>query len=68
MKQLMTLVVRGKTTEYEFTVEGYSEHLEEWRAEGLDINPLVNVIPQLAVELGLLGVWCFFQDLSGKYR
>ena len=68
MKQLMSLVVRGKTTEYDFTVEGYSEHLEEYWDEGLDINPIVNVIPQWIVDIGLSDVWCFFQDLSGKYR
>ena len=63
MKQLMLLEVRGKNKTWDFTVEGDARYLEEWRNDGLDINPLVNVIPQWVVDIGLLRPWCFFQDL-----
>ena len=63
MKQLMLLEVRGKNKLWDFTVEGDSKYLKEWRDDGLDINPLVNVIPQWVVDIGFLHVWCFFQDL-----
>jgi len=63
MKQLMLLEVRGKNKTWDFTVEGDTRYLEEWRNDGLDINPLVNVIPQWVVDIGFLRAWCFFQDL-----
>jgi len=63
MKQLMLLEVRGRTKPWDFIVEGDSDYLEEWREDGLDINPLVNVIPEWVVDIGLLRPWCFFQDL-----
>ena len=63
MKQLMLLEIRGKNKLWNFTIEGDSQYLEEWRADGLDINPLVNVIPQWVVDIGFLRPWCFFQDL-----
>ena len=63
MKQLMLLEIRGKNKTWNFTVEGDTQYLEEWREDGLDINPLVNIIPQWAVNIGLLRPWCFIQDL-----
>jgi len=59
----MLLEVHGKNKTWDFTVEGDSKYLEEWRDDELDINPLVNVIPQLVVDIGGLRPWCFFQDL-----
>ena len=62
-KQLMILQVHGKNKLYNFTVMGNNKLLEEQRDDGLDINPLVNVIPEWIVNIGLLHPWCFFQDL-----
>ena len=62
-KQLMILQIRGKNKLYNFTVRGNNELLEEQRDDGLDINPLVNIVPEWIVNIGLLHPWCFFQDL-----
>ena len=58
--------VKGTTKNYSFDFDGDPQYLPEWRAQGLDINPVLNIIPRWAVDIGLLRIWCFFQDVFRK--
>jgi hypothetical protein len=63
MQRLMSITIRGKHHEWSFEFDGDTKHLDEWRADGLDICTVENIIPEWVVNLGLLRPWCFFQDL-----
>lgn len=63
--KMMWIDVRGKDKLWVFEFMGDPKHLEEWRADGLEVWPLCNTYPKLIVDLGLRPVWAFFQDLLG---
>ena len=63
MKKLLSVTVRGRDKEYCFTFYGDPRHLESWRADGLEVYEVCNVIPVWIKELGLAKPWCFLQDI-----
>lgn len=59
-----TLTVKTESgKEFSFTTLVDPKYVEEWRAEGIEINELLNVIPEWVVDLGLMRPYIFFQDL-----
>lgn len=58
-----SLTVHGEHRTWAFDVEAIPEHVEEWRADGLVVDEVMNVIPQWVVEAGLTRVWVFVEDL-----
>jgi hypothetical protein len=46
-----------------FHFYGDPKHIEEWRADGLEVYVVENTIPVWAVECGLTRIWCAVQDL-----
>jgi hypothetical protein len=59
----MSITVRGKQHEWCFGIETNPKYLAEWRADGLDIDPVLVSIPTWIVNLGLMGLWCWlFED------
>ena len=63
MKQQFSITVRGKRATYAFTFTGDPAHLEGWRADGLEVDQIVNTVPLWAQRLGLTRPWCFVQDV-----
>lgn len=61
-KQLMSIEVRGREKQWGFLFEGDPAHLAEWRADGLEVDEVCNVIPVWAQRMGLTRVWCRVQD------
>lgn len=58
----LVIHVRGRTTEYQFPVWADDKYLDEWRGDGLNIDYLLNTVPQWAQQLGLTKIWCRLQD------
>jgi len=68
MKKLYSLELRGKRHEWSIEVLADPKHVEDWRADGLDVSEIENTIPQWYVDMGLpVSVWCFFQDVFMKH-
>lgn len=63
MNEPMSIEVRGKRKRWVFHFKGDPRHLADWRADGLQVSPVANVIPEWIVDLGLLHPWCWLQDL-----
>lgn len=63
MKKLLSLEVRGAEKDWSFEFYGDPKYLEDWREDGLEINEVMNTIPEWVADLGLTKIWCFFQDL-----
>ena len=63
MKQLYMVIVRGR--QHEWGVPTYMDPrtVAGWRADGLDVHVVENVVPVWVVDLGLTRPWCFLQDL-----
>lgn len=55
--------VRGREHSWSFHVSAKPEHVEDWRADGLEVDEILHSIPEWVVNLGLLRPWCFFEDL-----
>lgn len=62
-KKLIGLEVRGDTKSWGFHFYGDPKHIPEWRADGLEVSEIENLIPAWVVDLGLARAWCFVQDL-----
>ncbi len=63
MKRLMEVEVQGKRCKWGFVFEGDTKHLADWRADGLVVDEVLNIIPDWVVNLGMVRPWCFAQDL-----
>ena len=63
MNKVMMITVRGKRHEWCFEFDGDPKYLDEWREDGLEIDEVLNSVPAWAVDMGLLNVWCFVQDI-----
>lgn len=63
MNTKLSITIQGKNKKWSFTFEGDPRHLDEWREDGLDVEEVLNTIPEWAVNWGLCRVWCFFQDI-----
>lgn len=61
MKQRYSLVVRGNEHAWTFDVDALHSHVEDWRADGLEVNEIVNTIPEW-LPAALIRSWCFLQD------
>lgn len=57
------LVVNGKQSQWLFNVELNPRHIEDLRADGLEVNECFNSIPYWVVEHRLTRPWVFVQDL-----
>lgn len=62
-KKLLSISIKGKTKNWSFNFYGDSKYLDEWREDGLEIDEVVNTIPEWIVMLGLTKGWIFFQDI-----
>jgi hypothetical protein len=62
-KKLHALTVRGRTGIWKFPVYLDAQYLEEWRADGLEIDEISNTVPAWIAGLGLTRAWCFIQDV-----
>ena len=62
-KKLLSVTVHGNERQWGFSFYGDPKYLPEWRADGLEIDQIENVIPEWVVDMGLLRPWCFVQDV-----
>lgn len=63
MKRRMFIEVRGKTGEWSFDFYGDPKHLDEWRADGLEVYEHGYTIPFVIQQLGLTRLWCVACDV-----
>ena len=62
-KKLYSITVTGDTKTYSFDTYVDPRYIDEYRAEGIDIDEIVNTIPQWVVDIGMLKPWVFMQDI-----
>lgn len=58
-KKRMSVIVNG----YSFNFYGDPQYLQTWRGAGIEVSEIVNVIPEWVVDLKLVKLWCFLQDI-----
>lgn len=59
----MFVRVRGRTAEWSFHFNGDPKHLEDWRADGLEVNEVYGSAPEWVCACGLAGPWFAAQRL-----
>lgn len=62
MNKVYTIEIYGKKKKWSFHIEGNDKYWEEWIADGLEVNKLVNTIPENLPNT-FIPFWCFMQDL-----
>jgi hypothetical protein len=63
MKKLLSIKVNGNNRRWAFTFYGDPAYLEQWRADGLEIDIVENTIPKWINDLNLTRPWIFLQDI-----
>lgn len=63
MKKLLSITVKGKSHTWSFNFYGDDKYLDQWRDDGLDIDEVVNVIPEQIAAFRLTKIYCFLQDM-----
>lgn len=63
MKKLYSLEIRGKSKEWSFNIYADPKHVEDWREDGLEINEIVNSIPEWVADIGMTRLWIIIQDI-----
>lgn len=63
MKKLHSLVVRAGH-EWSFPIWADPKYVQEWQEDGVEIDEIVNIIPDWVVNLGLAKLWCLLQDIG----
>ena len=58
-----SITVRGRQSTWCFDVYATSADVATWRADGLEVDELVNTIPDWIAGMGLARPWCWLQDL-----
>jgi len=61
-KKLMSVTVKGERSRWCFSIYADPQYLDEWRADGLEIYEVCNVIP-MWVPGWAVRPWCIAQDL-----
>ena len=62
-KKLLSIEVRGNARSWGFLFYGDPAHIPAWRADGLNVVEVENLIPAWVADLGLTRAWCFAQDV-----
>lgn len=67
-KKLHNLEIRGYRHLWGIDVMADPKHVADWQADGLNVTETLNTIPEWVVDLGLVRMWCLFQDLFNFKR
>jgi len=59
----MSVEVTGASKTWSFLFYGDPKYLEEWRNDGLEVDEIINTIPEWVMDLGLTRPWIFLQDI-----
>lgn len=57
------VTMRGMSSEWGLLLDMSQMQIDAMRADGIEVNEVVNTIPMWAVETGLTTPWCFIQDV-----
>lgn len=61
-RKLMVIEVRGRYRQWGFLFYGDPAHISDWRADGLDVAQVENIVPDW-VPWWLVRAWCWGQDV-----
>lgn len=61
MKRPMSIEVRGRAHRWIFNFDGDPSHLEDWRADGLEVNELQGSVPFEIAGTPLMRPWLWLQ-------
>jgi hypothetical protein len=67
VKRLYSVTVRGREKTWGLPIKALPEHVEDWRADGLEVDELINTIPVWIHGLGLTRPWCAAQDFWNRW-
>lgn len=63
MKRTFIINVSGNHKTWGFPFKADEAHLQEWLADGLHVDEVVNTVPGWVVRAGLTRIWCRAQDV-----
>lgn len=63
MNKRLAVTVKGKEKDWCFIFTGDPQYLDEWRADGLEVDEVVNIVPDWVAAIGMTRAWCKMQDI-----
>lgn len=63
MKKTYTIIIKGKNRTWAFDADIDPRHIPDLLEDGLRVEEIVYSGPNWVLDLGLIKVWCFFQDI-----
>jgi hypothetical protein len=64
MKRLYSLTVRGKHKTWSHLVWANPEHVTDWRQDGIEVDEVLYIVPDLVQSMGLTRPWCWLQKIG----
>jgi hypothetical protein len=64
MKNPYSLTVRGKHKTWSHLVWANPEHVTDWREDGIEVDEVLYIVPDLVQSMGLTRPWCFLQRIG----
>jgi hypothetical protein len=64
MTRLYSITIQGTRRTWNHLVWAKPEHAEEWRRDGIEVDEVLYIVPDLVQSMGLTRPWCWLQKIG----
>jgi hypothetical protein len=64
MTRLYSITIQGKHKTWSHLVWANPEHVTDWREDGIEVDEVLYIVPDLIQSMGLTRPWCFLQRIG----
>ena len=64
MTRLYSITIQGTQRTWNHLVWAKPEHAEEWRQDGIEVDEVLYIVPDLIQSMGLTRPWCWLQKIG----
>ena len=64
MTRLYSITIQGTQRTWNHLVWAKPEHAEEWRQDGIEVDEVLYIVPDLIQGMGLTRPWCWLQKIG----
>jgi hypothetical protein len=64
MTRLYSITIQGTRRTWNHLVWAKPEHAEEWRQDGIEVDEVLYIVPDLVQSMGLTRPWCWLQKIG----
>jgi hypothetical protein len=64
MTRLYSITIQGTQRTWNHLIWANPEHAEEWRQDGIEVDEVLYIVPDLVQSMGLTRPWCWLQKIG----